>query len=51
MRSIHRNEVSGDYVRSMGKDLVHVLVSDKDRVLPGEGSIDWVGLMRALKEC
>ena len=33
-----------------GKDLVHVHVSDRNRVLPGEGRVDWIGLMQALKE-
>jgi protein FrlC len=51
LHALYRNEISADYVRTMGKDLVHVHVSDKDRVLPGEGRVDWVGLMRALKDC
>ena len=35
----------------MREDLVHVHVSDSDRVIPGEGRVDWIGLMQALNEC
>jgi sugar phosphate isomerase/epimerase len=35
----------------MGKDLVHVPVSYSDRLLPGEGRVDWFGLMQTLQEC
>ena len=34
----------------MGRDLVHVHVSDKDRILPGAGRVDWFGFMQALVE-
>jgi fructoselysine 3-epimerase len=47
---IYRNDIPADYVRVMGKDLVHVHVSDRDRLLPGEGRVDWLGFMQALLE-
>jgi fructoselysine 3-epimerase len=30
---------------------VHIHVSDSNRVIPGEGRVDWIGLMQALNEC
>jgi len=42
--------LSWAYVRAMGSDLVHVHVSDVDRLLPGEGRVDWFGLMQTLQE-
>jgi protein FrlC len=47
---IYRNDIPADYVRAIGKDLVHVHASDKDRLLPGEGRVDWPGFMQALLE-
>jgi fructoselysine 3-epimerase len=47
---VYRNDIPADYVRAMGRDLVHVHVSDKDRILPGEGRVDWLGFMQALLE-
>jgi protein FrlC len=47
---LYRNEIPTDYVRTMGKDLVHVHVSDSDRLLPDEGRVDWFGLMQTLQE-
>jgi len=34
----------------MGKDFVHVHVSDKERILPGECRVDWIGFMKAHME-
>ena len=51
LHAIYRNEIPADYVRTMGKDLVHVHFSDSNRLLPGEGRVDWFGLMQALQEC
>jgi sugar phosphate isomerase/epimerase len=48
--ALYRNEVAADYVRAMGKDLVHVHAADVDRLPPGDGTIDWPGLIRALRE-
>ena len=47
---VYRNDVPADYVRTMGKDLVHVHASDMNRLLPGEGRVDWPGFMKALLE-
>ena len=49
--ALYRNEIPADYVRAMRDDLVHIHVSDSNRVIPGEGRVDWIGLMRALNEC
>jgi fructoselysine 3-epimerase len=35
----------------MREDLVHVHVLDSNRVIPGEGRVDWIGLLQALDEC
>ena len=51
LHALYRDELPADYARAMGGDLVHVHVSDKNRVLPGEGQVDWVGLMQVLREC
>jgi fructoselysine 3-epimerase len=40
LHAIYRNEIPADYVRTMGKDLVHVHFSDSNRLLPGEGRVD-----------
>jgi fructoselysine 3-epimerase len=50
LHALYRSEIPADYVRIMGKDLVHMHVSDANRVLPGECRVDWVGFMQALKE-
>ena len=51
LRALYRNEIPADYVRTMGKDLAHVHVSDSDRLLPGDARVDWLGLMQKLQEC
>ena len=48
--ALYRNEVSADYVRTMGDALLHMHASDDDRLPPGEGSVDWLGVMQALKD-
>ena len=50
LHAIYRNDIPADYVRVMGKDLAHVHASDKNRLLPGEGRVDWLGFMQALSE-
>ncbi len=50
LHALYRNEIPADYVRAMREDLVHIHLSDSDRVIPGEGRVDWIGLMRALNE-
>jgi fructoselysine 3-epimerase len=51
LHALYRNEIPADYVRAMRDDLVHIHVSDSNRVIPGEGRVDWIGLMQALNEC
>jgi protein FrlC len=46
----YRNEVAADYVRRIGKDLVHVHASNPGCEAPEDGPIDWYGLIHALKE-
>ena len=47
--ALYRNEVSSDYVFELAEHLDHVHFADDDRLPPGEGSIDWLGVMQALK--
>ncbi|MDP9473727.1 MAG: sugar phosphate isomerase/epimerase [Chloroflexota bacterium] len=47
---LYRNEVPTDYVYRMGKDLHYVHLSELDRLPPGQGRADFVGLVDALKE-
>jgi len=51
LHALYRNEIPADYVRAMRDDLVHIHVSDSNRVIPGEARVDWIGLMQALNEC
>jgi protein FrlC len=46
----YRNEVSSDYVFEMAEHLDHVHFADTNRLPPGEGTIDWRGVMAALKK-
>lgn len=48
--ALYRNEVSADYVRIMKEHLVHVHAADTDRLPPGEGAVDWISFMQALKD-
>ena len=48
--ALYRNEVSSDYVYEMAPHLAHVHFADIDRLPPGEGVVDWVGVMQALKD-
>src|SRR5258708_10184720 len=50
LHTLYRNEIPADYVRAMREDLVHAHVSDSNREIPGEGRVDWIGLMHALNE-
>ncbi|MDQ3864031.1 MAG: sugar phosphate isomerase/epimerase [Actinomycetota bacterium] len=47
---LYRNEVPTDYVYRMADDLHHVHLSDEDRLPPGAGRGDFVGLVEALNE-
>ena len=48
--ALYRNEVSSDQVYEMGRHLKHVHFADANRMPPGEGVVDWVGVMQALKD-
>ncbi len=46
----YRNEVPTDYVYRLGDRLKHIHLSEADRNPPGTGSIDFVGLVQALRD-
>ena len=48
--ALYRNEVSSDYVYEMAPHLAHVHFADTDRLPPGEGAVDWPGVLQALKD-
>ncbi|MBV9671312.1 MAG: sugar phosphate isomerase/epimerase [Verrucomicrobia bacterium] len=48
--SLYRKEPSSDYVYRMGKNLRHMHISDNNRLPPGKGRGDWVGVMEALTD-
>ena len=48
--ALYRNEPSSDYVYEMGQHLGHVHFADTNRLPPGEGAVDWFGVMQALKD-
>lgn len=45
----YRNEAPTDYVYAMGQDLAYVHLSERNRLAPGQGGGDFVGLVEALK--
>jgi protein FrlC len=47
---LYRNEVPTDYVYRMAKHLHYVHLAELNRLAPGQGRCDWVGLIAALKE-
>jgi len=46
----YRNEVPSDYVYLMGENLKHVHMSDYKRLAPGQGGLDFLPIMQALKD-
>ena len=48
--ALYRNDVSSDYVYEMAPHLAHVHFADTDRLPPGEGAVDWPGVLQALKD-
>ncbi|CAA9583224.1 MAG: hypothetical protein AVDCRST_MAG59-5089 [uncultured Thermomicrobiales bacterium] len=50
IHAMYRNEVPTDYVYRMGNDLRYVHLSDIDRLPPGQGRGDFVGLVQALTD-
>jgi len=49
IHAYYRGDIPTDYVDRMGKDLVHMHISDVDRTPPGTNN-DFKGLIEALKE-
>lgn len=47
--ALYRNEVSSDYVRNMAEHLVHIHLADTDRLAPGDGTVDFRGVLEAAK--
>ena len=47
---LYRKEVSSDYIYRMGKDLIHMHISDNNRLPPGQGRGDFVSVINALKD-
>jgi len=47
---LYRNEVPSDYVYTMGKNLKHIHLSDYDRLAPGQGGMDFLPVLQALKD-
>jgi protein FrlC len=47
--ALYRNEVPSDYVYRMGKDLHHIHIADVGRSAPGDGRVDYHGLLAALR--
>ena len=45
--ALYRDDVSADHVRILGKDLVHIHCADNDRGAPGDGAVDWLGVLQA----
>ena len=48
--ALYRDDVSADHVRILGKDLVHIHCADTDRGAPGDGTVDWLGVLQAAKD-
>jgi len=50
--ALYRNEVSSDYVHTMGRDLAHIHLAGKDRLAPGDAgsAVDWQSVMQAAKD-
>jgi fructoselysine 3-epimerase len=47
---MYRNEVSSDYVYAMAPHLAHVHFADTDRLAPGDGEVNWRGVLQAVKD-
>jgi len=48
--ALYRNEVPSDYVYRMKDKLHHVHISDDDRLPPGQGTVNFGPMLKALKE-
>ena len=47
---LYRNEVPSDYIYTIGQDLKHIHLSDYNRLAPGQGGMDFMPVMQALKD-
>ncbi len=47
---LHRQEVPSDYVYTMGEHLKHIHMADYNRMAPGQGGMDFLPVMQALKD-
>jgi protein FrlC len=50
IHAMYRNEVPTDYIYRMGDDLRYVHISDVDRLAPGQGRGDFIGVVQALND-
>ncbi|MFC5586822.1 sugar phosphate isomerase/epimerase family protein [Nitratireductor kimnyeongensis] len=48
--AIYRDDVSADHVRILGDDLVHIHCADANRAAPGDGVVDWFGVLQAARD-
>lgn len=48
--ALYRDDPSADHVRILGDNLAHIHLADTDRGAPGDGEVDWLGVMQALKD-
>ena len=48
--ALYRDDVSADHVRILGKDLAHIHFADVDRKAPGDGVVDWLSVLQAVKD-
>ena len=49
-QSAYRQDNPADCIRSMADDLVHVHCADTRRLAPGDGDIDWLNVMQAVRD-
>ncbi len=48
--ALYRDDVSADHIRILGEDLVHIHCADIDRAAPGDGVVDWLGVLQAARD-
>lgn len=48
--ALYRDDPSADHVRILGANLAHIHFADTDRGAPGDGEVDWLGVMQAVKD-
>jgi protein FrlC len=51
VQALYRGEIPSDSIRTLGgRDLVHIHIADAGRNAPGDGPIDWLNVMQAVKD-